>query len=560
MALIRSLLVFLLAPHFLTTACLGDELPPYPVFNKDRTLFLDAIAEERSLPAYDERSSGLIVPHHLLAASLIARGFKLVSGHGYRRAIVLFPDHFRRVNGAFASSSRPYETPFGTVETDGPAVAELLSSGGLVEDSDLFAEDHGIRALLPFLKHYLPDTQVVPVAIATKATRQDADRLAELLRPLVNEDTLIVQSTDFSHFLPLAEARTFDQQTLNILASGDLDQIAGLTMPMHLDSPMALYVNALLQADLGADLHVVASRNSNEYFENYLQETTSYMTAVYGRFEAGTGHPVPDEVDVHYIAGDFTLGRNNLRLALQPASVDAVWNGILTVTKGKPLVVNLEGAILSELPKSLREKSLAMPEGLVLKWFDALNIAAVSLANNHAGDFGALGLQMTQEALQRSGVKGLPNLELVEFDRFVLFAATDLTSTGERQIDLLSPEDLDAIYTYRGSKPVIAFIHWGTEYEPVPSERVMALADALRRRGVSLIIGAHPHVRSGKPVSLSGGDSLMIHSLGNFLFDQSSAISSGAIAEIRTFPQGTHFTRMLDIPNFYEMGRDVHGN
>lgn len=560
MSLPRSLLAALLLAPLLATSGFSKESALYPVFNKDRAEFDDAISAEAFLPAYTERPSGLIVPHHLLAAPLIARGFKLVSGHRYKRVIVLFPDHFRRVKGVFASSSRSFDTLYGKVETDEPAVAELLSNSGLVEDSDLFSEDHGIRALLPFLKHYLPDTPVVPVAIATKATRQDADRLADVLRPLITEDTLIVQSTDFSHFLPFAEARAFDQQTLNILASGDLDQIAGLSMPMHLDSPMALYLNALLQADIGADLHVVASRNSNEYFENYLKETTSYLTAIYGRFEAGTGHPVPDNVSVHYIAGDFTLGRNNLKLALQPVSVAAVRNGILEITRGRPLMVNLEGAILPELPKSLREKSLAMPESLVGEWFDALNIHAVSLANNHTGDFGALGHKLTENALLRAGIKGLPNLRLVEFDRFVLFAATDLTSTGDRQIEMLSEEDLDTVYDYQGPKAVIAFLHWGTEYKSEPTGRALELAHALRKRGVSLVIGAHPHVRSGAPVSLSGGESLMIYSLGNFLFDQSSRISSGAIAEIRFFPQGTHFTRLLDIPNFYEIGRNATGN
>jgi poly-gamma-glutamate synthesis protein (capsule biosynthesis protein) len=187
-------------------------------------------------------------------------------------------------------------------------------------------------------------------------------------------------------------------------------------------------------------------------------------------------------------------------------------------------------------------------------WFEALNIKLANLANNHTGDFGALGLTLTKEALDRAHVRSVSNLQLVEFGRFVLFAATDLKSTGNHQKDLLTGKDLDVLYEYQGAKPIVAFLHWGEEFEPEPDERIQQLVDELRRRGVSLVIGAHPHVRSGAPVSVAGGDALMVYSLGNFLFDQSSAISSGAVAEVRFFPQGTHFTRLIEIPNYYEFG------
>ena len=105
-----------------------------------------------------------------------------------------------------------------------------------------------------------------PVAISIRADRADWDRMADALAPLVDRDTLIVESTDFSHYLPQHEARRFDQQTLNILASGSLDGIAALLQPQHADSVGALYIQAKLQkAIFSAAPLVIANENSQRY-------------------------------------------------------------------------------------------------------------------------------------------------------------------------------------------------------------------------------------------------------------------------------------------------------
>jgi poly-gamma-glutamate capsule biosynthesis protein CapA/YwtB (metallophosphatase superfamily) len=77
----------------------------------------------------------------------------------------------------------------------------------------------------------------------------------------------------------------------------------------------------------------------------------------------------------------------------------------------------------------------------------------------------------------------------------------------------------------------------------------------MRLRGVSAIVGGHPHVSSEAIVPLAGGDVAEIYSLGNFLFDQSAERSSGSMLELRVFAQGTIFTRLIPLPNYFEMGR-----
>ena len=103
--------------------------------------------------------------------------------------------------------------------------------------------------------------------------------------------------------------------------------------------------------------------------------------------------------------------------------------------------------------------------------------------------------------------------------------------------------------------PLFAFMHWGLEFAAMPSQRQRELAAELRRVGVALAIGAHPHVASRGLELIPGGYALGVFSLGNFLFDQKSQVASGVILELRAFAQGTFFARLVPLGNVIERAR-----
>ena len=77
---------------------------------------------------------------------------------------------------------------------------------------------------------------------------------------------------------------------------------------------------------------------------------------------------------------------------------------ILARTKSRPLIVNLEGVILPNVPEAIDDMTLAMPEELATAWLKRLHVAAVGLANNHAMDLGASGYAETTRALDAAGI------------------------------------------------------------------------------------------------------------------------------------------------------------
>ena len=111
---------------------------PFPAMFRQEAIFLQAIERERNTVP-DLRVTGISVPHHLLAADLMARGFWAAAENRYERVIVLSPDHFNRAERPLATTRRDFETVFGPVEND------RAVSGALLEATDLFEELRAVR-------------------------------------------------------------------------------------------------------------------------------------------------------------------------------------------------------------------------------------------------------------------------------------------------------------------------------------------------------------------------------------------------------------------------------
>jgi AmmeMemoRadiSam system protein B len=555
-ALVAAISPVLVAPALAAAPC-----PPgnadYPRFYQDVSLFERAIAKVEDYPPSNEKLTGITVPHHLLADRLVALGFKAAAGFSYKRIVILTPDHFRKADKPFATTARGFADFGGTVEADASAVAQLLGAGDWIEESCLFDRDHGIRAMLPFVKHYFPNTPIVPVAVSVRSGRADWDRMADALAPLIDRGTLVLESTDFSHYLPQHDARRYDQQTLNVLASGSLDAIAALDQPQHADSVGALYIQTKLQKSLfSAGPLVVANENSQQYASAYAAETTSYQVILFGRFGPHYNDPPLPEVKTYYFAGDVNFGRAMKKVLLDEDVGDRIASEILARTKSRPLIVNLEGVILPNVPEAIDDMTLAMPEELAAAWLKRLNVAGAGLANNHALDLGPSGYAETTRALDAAGIPWFGQGDALELPGLDVVGLTDIDTNGSEHFDLLTPELLDRLVRPDAVRPVVAFVHWGREYVTEPSDREKELADQMRLRSVAAIIGAHPHVASDGIVALAGGDVAEVYSSGNFLFDQSAKRSSGVLVEMRVFAQGTIFVRTIPLPNFFEMGRD----
>jgi hypothetical protein len=128
-----ALVLLALAASTLVHARQGSSIPS---LYSDREPFLAAVEKERPKQKPDVKATGIGVPHHLLAADLIARGFWAASAGSYDRIILVSPDHFNRSRRPLATTRQDIETPFGLVCNDDAATSRLLSNGALFDESD----------------------------------------------------------------------------------------------------------------------------------------------------------------------------------------------------------------------------------------------------------------------------------------------------------------------------------------------------------------------------------------------------------------------------------------
>jgi AmmeMemoRadiSam system protein B len=495
----------------------------------DGNFFLSSIMQTHAA-ALPGRVTGITVPHHLLARDLIADTFALASGSAYDRVVILSPDHFFRGRTHITVADGDWRTPFGTLRTDTDAVRTLLRVADTGTGA-FFSREHGIGAVTPYVKHFFPDARVVAIAIREDTPRAALDALLPALETLARDGkTLVVQSTDFSHYLAPAESRMRDQQTLSVLASGDPAALWTLSQPQNMDSIAAEYLQMRIQQDVfGVRPRVTANRNSQEYTTDDVAHTTSYITQVFQKDPA----PLVASGTVVF-GGDTFFGRGMTARLRDPEARNALVASILAGTGGAPLVVNLEGVVMETCPAHVTLWQLCMESDLSLRMLWDLHVVAVSLANNHAMDFGSGAYARMKDMLSAAHIRVLERGTVTDLGTLRIAAFTDVENNPAPRGGLLTGSDLSILQP--GAKPLAVFVHWGTEYAAGPDGRQRALQGEMRKRGVMLIVGAHTHRASALDCDAGG---CTAPSLGNLIFDQEGPTVSGALLRIRIFPQGT---------------------
>jgi AmmeMemoRadiSam system protein B len=168
----------------------------------------------------------LIAPHagYIYSGPIAAKAYALLApARGQiRRVVLLGPTHRVAVRGLALPSVGRFATPLGTVEIDGAAVEALKKLPQVVVSDPAHALEHSLEVHLPFLQTVLDDFKLVPLAVGD-ARPED---VAEVLETLWGgPETLIVVSSDLSHYLPYNHAQSVDRDTTEAILAlrSDID-------------------------------------------------------------------------------------------------------------------------------------------------------------------------------------------------------------------------------------------------------------------------------------------------------------------------------------------------
>lgn len=236
------------------------------------------------------------------------------------------------------------------------------------------------------------------------------------------------------------------------------------------------------------------------------------------------------------IVGDIMLGREVERKMVRSGS-DFPFVGTVDMLKGATIALgNFEAAIPRthvETPDFNFSLSVKKEFGEVLA---SAGFDVVSLANNHANDFGRDDLDHTREVLTKAGIVTFGDPGYVnEFTTTVVaVGSTNVGLIGLHAVDkeIATSSITEAFRTVNDVSDVqIAYVHWGTEYTPLHNAYQQQLAHELIDAGIDAVVGHHPHVV--QDIELYD-EKPIFYSLGNFIFDQyfSQAVQEGLMLRL----------------------------
>ncbi len=220
-------------------ACAGDWYPREP--GPLQALIDDLLAKAPAPPQVAGKPRALIVPHagYRFSAPVASAAYAALRGHEYRRVIVLAFSH--RHAGRYRGVDVPkdlsaYATPLGEVPLDRGACEQLLKDPLFAAHPGVDAGEHSLELQLPFLQRVLKDFRLVPLLVG-QMSEAEYTRAAQVLLPLLDADTLLVASSDFTHFGPNydyqpfkddvpAKLRELGEQAAAPLLKGDYDGFA----------------------------------------------------------------------------------------------------------------------------------------------------------------------------------------------------------------------------------------------------------------------------------------------------------------------------------------------
>ena len=178
---------------------------------------LDEHLKEKDVLSLSPRA--IIVPHagYVYSAFTANFAYRLLANTHAKRVVVIGPSHRVYVQGTSISDYDEYETPFGDLPIDKSLVRDLEEKFGLIFAPEAHQE-HSTEVQMPFIKRYDPEASVVELVYGD----EDPARLAEVIDYLLDDpDTVVVISTDLSHYYDIEKANRLDSICMQAVA--DLD-------------------------------------------------------------------------------------------------------------------------------------------------------------------------------------------------------------------------------------------------------------------------------------------------------------------------------------------------
>jgi MEMO1 family protein len=178
----------------------------------------------------------LIAPHagYIYSGAVAATAFatlRAIARPSVERVVLIGPAHYVAVRGIAVPSAAWFETPLGRVPVDHEALAAIADLPFVIRSDGPHAPEHALEVELPFLQLLLRTFAIVPLVVGDARSQE----VAEVLQRLCGgPETVIVVSSDLSHYHDYDMARRIDAATAAAIERGDWERIGATQACGHL--------------------------------------------------------------------------------------------------------------------------------------------------------------------------------------------------------------------------------------------------------------------------------------------------------------------------------------
>ncbi|MDR3745851.1 MAG: AmmeMemoRadiSam system protein B [Acidobacteriaceae bacterium] len=299
----------------------------YPSNPKALSAMIDDMLAHATAPPIKGSILAVVAPHagYPYSGPVAAYTYAELKGRKFSRVVVIAPSHYEAFNFTSVYDGDAYVTPLGSIPVDKAFSGKLtkmnstLRLSGRGHDHTPEGAEHAIEVQLPWLQRVLGEFELVPIVMGDQSYESSRALGVALAKLIQGGDTLIVASSDLSHYYPYNEAAKMDHKTLNALAEWDY-----LSMSRNFQSRVweacggAPIVAAMIAAErMGANQAKVLKYANSGDTSGDRTRVVGYSADVFVKAQDGEAAEQPFSLNDHDKKELLALARKSVEYAVQ---------------------------------------------------------------------------------------------------------------------------------------------------------------------------------------------------------------------------------------------------
>ena len=184
--------------------------------------YFNEIENETIKPKFEPKA--IISPHagYIYSGFTANSAYKLIDKRKFKRVVVVGPSHHVYFKGGSVALFDGYDTPCGILPIDKVYSQKLIDQYSFLGFNEAIHKEHSTETQFPFIWHYFPKVKVVEIIYGDMEYKE----LAKVMKTVLDEpETLLIVSTDLSHFHTLKEANRIDSICIEGVKNLDIDRL-----------------------------------------------------------------------------------------------------------------------------------------------------------------------------------------------------------------------------------------------------------------------------------------------------------------------------------------------